>query len=491
MWRIAGVMIAGMITCSVTAAPAAEVAPGSNEFQKYGEAVQGWWEGHSVSAFSDAGVAAAGERFCGNSSELWVLDKAAIECRWRSGDTCGRAYRFWDPVARRIRCLGIASNGTVVNVDITPQGTGWDEKVRITLADGTSFSGSSPRLVSQSGGIHFFEGTNWVSGDKKLPNSWDVWKKVPAPNIPEEAIELIESLVGNWVYEGTDGPDPVSGAISYEWAPGRHSVIEKGTYQLRGETSRGCSVFGWDHSRKQLVIRQYWTGGWSHTYAIGFKSQSLWEGEGRTSDDTGREMTAKVSWRFPAPGQFVWRMVDGVDKNGVAQPPMELHGTKVRPDGVQFVSPPLLKEYGKVMVGDWEMPEIVLAQDLPGVGKKGDKVAGRASCRWILDGAALAWEGQFGGVSGKFLNYWDPLAKQIKGFGVDATGTISEEVVTKEGERLVSKSETVFPDGKRRRVTDTLIIEQGGATHIHVGSDNTVDGVPQPGYRDVWKRVNK
>lgn len=491
MWRIAGILVANLIAFLVAPDAATGAPPGVEQFQVYGEAIQGWWEGNGASAFSEVGLAKAGEVYSGRSSELWILDKAAIECRWQSGTVCGRALRFWDPGAKRIGCLGIASNGTMVKMDITPQGEGWDEKVHITLADGTSFSGSSPRLVSKGGGIHFFEGTNWVSGDKKLPDSWDVWRKVPAPKVPQEAIEAMRRLVGDWEYEGVFGEDAVRGSFTCNWAPAGHCLVAAVSWSAPQFTSFGNELIGWDASRQQLVSRSYWDAGWSNTYRYTLKSDSQWEGDADCPDDTGKAMTARISLEFTGPREYVYRWFDRVDEGGESQPGMTLRFRKVQAPEMAVIPCELLKEYGKVMVGQWEAREIVLAQDLPGVGKKGDKVSGRASCRWILDGAALAWEWQFGGVQGRGLNFWDPAAKQLKGFGVDATGTISHEVVTKEGEKLVARSEAVFPDGKRRKVTDTLTVEEGGATHIHVGSDNIVDGVPQTGYRDVWNRISK
>jgi hypothetical protein len=56
--------------------------PGREQFEKYGEALHGWWEGHGVASFTEAGVAKADEVYSGRSSELWLFDKAAIECRW-------------------------------------------------------------------------------------------------------------------------------------------------------------------------------------------------------------------------------------------------------------------------------------------------------------------------------------------------------------------------------------------------------------------------
>jgi hypothetical protein len=74
---------------------------------------------------------------------------------------------------------------------------------------------------------------------------------------------------------------------------------------------------------------------------------------------------------------------------------------------------------------------------------------------------------------------WDASAKSIRAWVFDSTGSISEATWTRDGNRLMSKTTTTLPDGKKAtsnnivtRVDDNCITVQ--MTH------RTVDGKSQP-----------
>jgi hypothetical protein len=86
---------------------------------------------------------------------------------------------------------------------------------------------------------------------------------------------------------------------------------------------------------------------------------------------------------------------------------------------------------------------------------------------------------------------WDPGSQRILVTGVDSHGGFSQARIVKAANAWIAHQETTLADGKRRTNKDTMTIEDGGKTHIHVGSDIVFDGVKQPDRRDVWRRVKK
>lgn len=68
---------------------------------------------------------------------------------------------------------------------------------------------------------------------------------------------------------------------------------------------------------------------------------------------------------------------------------------------------------------------------------------------------------------------------------------IMVKTVMKDGEKWVWKYVSTAADGTVSEVTNTVIIEDEGATHVHVGTNRVRGGESLPDYRDVWKRVNK
>ena len=149
-----------------------------------------------------------------------------------------------------------------------------------------------------------------------------------------------------------------------------------------------------------------------------------------------------------------------------------------------------LKEFGDAMVGRW-MGEITLDTDVPGVGKKGDKFHGYCTIEWILDRTAIQWDWNLGSVTGRSITVWDARNKQIKEYGTDTSGEIFEKTVTKDGEKWISQFISTAADGTKSGATDTTTIEDGGRTHVHVGTNRLRGSEKLPDSRDAWKRVSK
>ena len=84
---------------------------------------------------------------------------------------------------------------------------------------------------------------------------------------------------------------------------------------------------------------------------------------------------------------------------------------------------------------------------------------------------------------------WDPTAKQIRSWSFYDDGGFGQGAWSKDGDRLVVKSEQVLPDGKK--VAATNIITRIDADTISWQSkDRIVDGKPAPDIKEVkMKRV--
>ena len=149
-----------------------------------------------------------------------------------------------------------------------------------------------------------------------------------------------------------------------------------------------------------------------------------------------------------------------------------------------------LKEFGDAVVGRW-MGEIVLVADMPGIGKKGDKLNGYCTIAWILDRTAIQWDWNIGSLTGRSITAWDARTKQIKEYGTDSSGEILEKTIAKDGDKWVWKFVRIATDGTKSESTTTVMIEDGGLTHVHVGTNRLRGSEKLPDYRDVWKRVNK
>ncbi|MCR4412749.1 MAG: hypothetical protein NUV77_10030 [Thermoguttaceae bacterium] len=320
----------------------------------------------------------------------------------------------------------------------------------------------------------------------------------PASNY--EQLKVLEPFLGPWVYDGpllNDAPGigekgtKVWAPRTHKWLLNKNALIVNASVRIAGKPPLdGVELIGWDPKEGKIV-----SGGFT---SAGFYSHGVWTVDGKTAtirsqgvEADGTETSATILVRVTDRGTMVWKLTRQMrgGKELPDSPEYEFKPLKPAQDGGALTSEDF-RQYGEIMVGQWE-GEIILAGDVPGVGKNGEKVKGRASIEWALDKKGLDWNWQFGAASGKGFTAWDPASKRIINRGFDSRGALDHGSTVKEGGKWVSRGTTVFPDGTTRTLTDTLIVEDAGNTHIHVGTDVLLNGVKQPGYRDVWKRVTK
>jgi uncharacterized protein (TIGR02246 family) len=79
---------------------------------------------------------------------------------------------------------------------------------------------------------------------------------------------------------------------------------------------------------------------------------------------------------------------------------------------------------------------------------------------------------------------WDPLGKQIRSWTFDASGGFGEGSWSRDGGKLIVKSITVLPDGKK--VTATNVVTRLDADTVRWQSqDRTADGKPLPDIPEI------
>jgi hypothetical protein len=137
-------------------------------------------------------------------------------------------------------------------------------------------------------------------------------------------------------------------------------------------------------------------------------------------------------------------------------------------------------EYARVMDGEF-VGRIILWNDIPGIGKKGDKLTVRWLHKVIQKGNAFSGNGSDDkqGTAASFY-YYDGEMKQIRGITVFNGGTVVSSVVVKRGDDTWErKNNSVDPDGTKTESLDVLVVSDGGSTHTW-----TRDGKPL-----VWWRL--
>jgi hypothetical protein len=309
-----------------------------------------------------------------------------------------------------------------------------------------------------------------------------------------ERLKVLEPFLGPWVYEGPFHID-VPGVLKdgaevripflYTWDVNKNAVVMNWSIQAEGKDAlAGVVLIGWDPRGGRIVDRAFTSAG-SH-------SRGVWTVDGKTLTIKGQETapdgtqtSSTIINRLTDRGTMIWQATNRVRGGEKLADIPECEFKPLKP--LAFKD---FQDYGESMLGKWEA-ELVLAGDMPGIGKTGDKVKASADIAWMFDKKGLEFKLKAGGVSSRWLCLWDPGSGRITQSGCDSTGASCQGGMTKEGASWVARRDTTYPDGTKWIVKDTMIVQDAGNTHIHVGTDVTLNGVKQPDYRGVWKRVKK
>ncbi|NLX99716.1 MAG: DUF1579 domain-containing protein [Rhodopirellula sp.] len=148
-----------------------------------------------------------------------------------------------------------------------------------------------------------------------------------------------------------------------------------------------------------------------------------------------------------------------------------------------------LQELGDLLVGRWT-GDVTLIADWPGIGKKGEKIVGHWSVRWIADKRGLEDEGFAGQGTGKAIYFWDAASKKVRQFTVDSGGTTGESEIWKQDGQWSFRGTGSLADGTKTEGQGTLVVKDCGNTLIVEGT-GTVGGKATLPLHDVYRRASK
>ena len=103
----------------------------------------------------------------------------------------------------------------------------------------------------------------------------------PAAQVPKKALQEMAFLIGQWESEGTMGDKKIKGTYEAQWAPGRHCLVLKASWDLGDSELEASGVSGWDPEKKQLVETWFGSGPKGGTLTIWYsidKEPSAWIG---------------------------------------------------------------------------------------------------------------------------------------------------------------------------------------------------------------------
>jgi len=146
------------------------------------------------------------------------------------------------------------------------------------------------------------------------------------------------------------------------------------------------------------------------------------------------------------------------------------------------------QRYGNMMVGRW-IGDVTLVADLPGFGKKGDKLIVHLSIRWISDRNGLEGEAFAGPGTGRSFLFWDPAAKRIKEYRIDSGGTTTSIEIRREDGKWLWRSCGHLRDETPFEAQGEILVSEDAKTFTYVGK-GTMGGRPTVPLNDVFRKVS-
>ncbi len=124
--------------------------------------------------------------------------------------------------------------------------------------------------------------------------------------VPSEFLKVEEYFIGDWVMEGHQGNKTFKAKYSFAWAPGKHCVLFHASWSGPDSTSQGTGIEGWDSSRRQFLLSEFWSDGSSNVFRFSMTSPKVWEGEGVGADSAGRPVRGKARGVMETPDEWSW-----------------------------------------------------------------------------------------------------------------------------------------------------------------------------------------
>jgi hypothetical protein len=300
-------------------------------------------------------------------------------------------------------------------------------------------------------------------------------------HMPEKVRKFLDNFVGTWTFDGNN-----KGSATYKWDAGKACLIVSRQWMAGDEIRYATELIHWDgKSEDGFLLSMTVSGskGMFCEYAHGkVLSPTLMIGKW-TIDVDKKSGNFDAQIEFNGKNQFVGKFTNGI-WDGEQQPDETNVFTRVKPTTRED-----FEEYCKLNQGRW-VSETKLDADLPGVGKKGEKVTAYYESTIAQDGNGLIETSYGGKGSTTGLVVFNPGTKRIESTSISSSGHVVHVVVYKKGNEWIFESSGYLPDGRKTEGSSTGIYSNNGNTFTGSGSD-TLDGDKTDYTNDIWYKVSK
>ena len=316
--------------------------------------------------------------------------------------------------------------------------------------------------------------------------------------LPKRLRSFMNGLVGSWVYEGSEGQQPIRGQWTVTWAPGDHCLVyrERGVIRQKGDESlkfSGSGIASYDPSADEFVEVIHYSDGNNVTNRFSIPSGATGDllvigGQSKVKQD-GTKTTGKIRWSFDGKDAQSYSVIGGDEPIK-----LELRRDKsevARRDGIESTHAEF-EQFGELLTGRW-VGDITLVYDWPGEDKgNGDKVTSYESFTWIADKKGIEWEHFGGNSTGKTMIVRDAPSNHIRAFNVGSSGGTWQTVIWKETDTKWGWEFTGggLADGRAFTGAGHWIFSDDGNA-LTITGDMCVGSEKVDTFADVYRRVDK
>ncbi len=183
------------VTALAVALGAGDTTATREEFQEWGNQIEGRWIG-DVKLIADwPGLnRKQGEEVVAYSTTKWIVDGRALVGESMTGDGTSQTLHFWDPTTKQIRMRMVSSGGETWEAVIwRKDAAAWNWQLEGSLLDGTKEHGSGEIVFENGGSTYVVSGTSYL-GDQELPPLKDTYRRVGSTANQSDRVALTELL---------------------------------------------------------------------------------------------------------------------------------------------------------------------------------------------------------------------------------------------------------------------------------------------------------
>ena len=299
-------------------------------------------------------------------------------------------------------------------------------------------------------------------------------------HMPEKVRKFLDNFMGTWTYDGD-----YKGSYTIKWDAGNASLILSSQAIEEGELVYWTELLYWDGISEDGVISRSVGSGRTGIGCINGHGKVLSPTsmtDKRTIEAGKKKGSFDIQVKFNGKNQFISKSTNQV-WDGEQQPDGTAIFTRVKPTTRED-----FEEFCRTYGGRWEHKTTLVA-DLPGFGKKGDKMTELRQATMSSDGKAIIMNGFLGPGSYTLVCYYDPGARQIKATGIPSNGGARYLTFRKVAGSWLVTVDGSTPDGKRIELSFSDKFSDDGKAYTTTGG-GTIGGEKIDRPTEYWRRLS-